>query len=1497
MKLQGKITRILWKTLKYSLILILLLLIGLAIAINTETFQTFAAQKAASYLSKELKTHIEVGKLKISFIKNVELENVLVEDLHHDTLVYGNSILVNLSGFDYKHHRLKLDEVNLTDVKVKLLKYKGEPDFNYQFLADYFSSADTTRTDTANAWTVKYGALMLNNVDFTYRLLRDTERVVHNMNYNNIQVHNIRGRISDIRFKQDTIFASISDLSAREQCGLVLNKLSTIAKVSPTELRCDSLTLVTHNSYVSGRLKFEYRTWGDYLDFVNKVYIRSTLKPGTEVGFKDIAYFADDLNNFKEVVYLSGKVRGYVNDLSGTGLDFKYGEDTRFKGDLSITGLPDIDKSYIHFDASQLSTTKADLERFPIPPFDNPTHLSLPKEVGYLGLISYKGKFDGFINDFVTYGTFKTKVGNLSTDLSIHRDTVRGIIGYSGLIKSSNFNLGKLFPHIAQLGPVSVDAKIKGKGFDMKTLDAELNGKVSSITYNGYAYKDVTIDGQFKNKIFTGNLVSKDENADLDFNGTIKFTDKVPKMDFISTVNNLDLDKLHFSTAKLNGKISSQILIDLNGDNIDHLNGLVNFDNTIYKTGTKQYKLSSFNLELDQQTADKSIKLNSSVFNAEIKGKYNISTMPEALKQYLNAYFPTFVKTKPKTVYKDEAELTIKIKNFTTVKELFVNSLMISPNTTITGKFDASKNQLDLSATSDLVNVGSIKMVKNTIDVNSLGNGVVKLSTSVSSLNLSDSLSFKNLEFDLTANDKTSDYDITWDNKQKPGNSGKIAGKAQFDNENINITVDETKIVLMDSTWKLSKPASIVLDTSKTIIVSGFELANQNQLISLDGKLSKRESDNFNFNLTNLHLAQLNPLIKGSKLAMDGVVSGGAVLNSAFGKTLITSNFKFSDLKLNGRVIGHGEINSEYNAGKDYVNIYGYTSFADDIVTGNPLKNFDFNGVYYPEKTENSLDLSLNCQLFDMVFLQPFVKDFVSIKGGFITGNGRITGTPQKPLIHSNLSVSKCVMLVDYLNVYYTISGQIEILPDQLNFTNMQIQDRMNNSGSVSGNIFHDNFKNMRIDFDINTNKLMVLNTTAANNQSYYGTAYASGNAGIFGFVDDIKMELNMKTNAGTHFFIPLTGPAEIGDKDFIRFVTKDTTKRIFNTGTANNFSLDFNLEATPDAEVQLLFDEKTGDLIKARGAGNINMKINSKGKFDMYGDYVLTTGDYLFTLETFITKKFEIERGSSIKWNGNPYKAVIDITANYNQRASIKPLFPYDSTGNYSKRYPVYCKLYMKNNLMSPDITFGIDLPTIDETTRSKIMSILADEQEMNRQVFSLLLLRSFVTPAYLSGAGGISAGGAAAATGSEMLSNKLSHWLNGVTKQVDVGVNYRPGSAVSSDELDLALSKQLLNNRLSIDGNFGVTNNNSIPKATTNANTSNLIGDVTLEYKLSEDGRYRVKGFNRSNDNTQITTTGGPFTQGVGIFYREEFETLSDLYRRYLNKITRHKTTGASK
>jgi hypothetical protein len=602
----GKITRILRKTVLFFVVFIVVLISLLYLALQSPQFQTWAAKKATTYLSNELGVQIKIEKLKISLIKNITLQGVFMSDQHNDTLLYGKSITVNVSGFNYNKHQLNLDEVELSNLKIKLLRYKNEADFNYQFLVNYFSFKDSTKIDTLpSSWKITYGALKLNDIDFTYRQLSDTVTAKQNMNYNNLHVSKINGEFTNIAFKADTIFAQITNLSAHERCGIQLSNLTTSLKISSSELSCGSLYLKTSNSLVKGKLKFKYDTWADYQDFINKVYMKYDIKDSSYVNFKDIAYFAPVLNNFTELIYVKGSVKGFVNDLSGSNISLGYRNHTRFIGDLSITGLPDINKSYIHFDADKLSTSKFDLDKFPLPPFNNPSFLNLPSELSKLGIVTYKGKFDGFITDFATYGTFKTDIGIIKTDLQLSTNNHSKLIEYKGEITTTSFNLAKLFPENKSLGPISLSTKIKGKGVTLKDLDITFNGLIQSVLYNNYQYNNVNFDGLFNKQLFTGNIASRDTNANFNFNGTIDFKNKVPKMDFISTITNFDLDKTHFSTSQLNGKLSTQVLINLNGNSIDNLSGQINLDNTIYKNEIKTYKLSRFNLELNKSTSFK----------------------------------------------------------------------------------------------------------------------------------------------------------------------------------------------------------------------------------------------------------------------------------------------------------------------------------------------------------------------------------------------------------------------------------------------------------------------------------------------------------------------------------------------------------------------------------------------------------------------------------------------------------------------------------------------------------------------------------------------------------------------------------------------------------------------------------------------------------------------------------------------------------------------------
>jgi hypothetical protein len=1513
----GKVMRFIGRILKYSLISIFILLIAFFIAIQTSGFQTYLGQKASAWLSDELKTEIRIEKVDIDFFNSVLLKGVYVQDLNKDTLLYGAEMICDINDFSYSEYKLDLDQIELKNMVAKVITYKGDTIPNYQFLVDYFAPTDTISDSTKNNFKVNFGNFKFTDVDLVYADRNDTIRT-EAMNFSDLNVRNIYGLVSDLKFEEDTILFNVKDLSLRESCGFNLENLSSMVKISPMDIKLDSLYLKTDKTLLRGKYYMLTNGWESYSDYLNKVYMYADLKDSCYVSAKDIAYFVPELLGNDDKVLISGIVKGTVTSLTGKNLNLQYGTNTRFYGDFNVEGLPDLNNTYLHFDVKQLSTTRKDLIKINVPPFNGKNKLAVPENIGDFGLIQYKGKIDGLINDIAAYGTLKTSIGSVRADIGISNlNSPKELLAYHGKLKTQRFHLGTLLDN-KDIGDVSMDVDLKGKGIKLDDLDASLEGNVSELVFKGYTYKQIKISGDFKKRLFNGKFESKDEFANFDFYGSASFVNKIPELDFIATVNKVDFSKLHLFNQDSASDFSSQISILLTGDNIDKLTGRINFDNTIYKYQGKEYKLSTFDLNLEQDVSPKTIKLNSGVADVRLNGDFNLSNLGNAFTQVFSVYYPTFVKQSEEQKQKrnyDNFDFRIKVKKLSLVNGLFLPDLMIAPNTIVEGKFDASNNSVSMTGNSDKISYKGTSLSQWKINVNSVNSTNLVLATSATRVNLSDSVYLGNFVFDAQSLDKKSSFGLNWDNQLAKNNyAGKLNGTLDFTGVGVDVLFEKIDVMVADSSWVLSKANRLIIDSTGLINFNELELTNNGQQVSIQGLVSKNPKDQLMVKFTNFKLKQLNPLLASAGMDIDGSVTGTSNVSDIYNHIIFSSALDFTKLSLNGKAIGSGEVNSYYDKVKDVISLTG--SFKKEYAAGTlsdpNFKNLYFAGYYYPNKKEENIDIDCNIQTIDIAIIQPFVKGILTFGKGYISGNAKITGNLAKPIINGKLSLESVRNLkVDYLNTYYTVSGNILLEPDRIAFEGLTLFDINARQATVWGNIFHDNFKNIKLDFDITTNKFMVLNTNPLINPDYYGKAFVTGNVGIWGSTDQTNIEVNMKTEKGTQFNIPLGGPAEVADNEFITFIKKDTSNQV--TDDKNDLSglnLMFNLEATPDAEIQLIFDEKAGDVIKATGRGNINMDINSNGTFEMFGTYTINDGSYLFTLENFINKKFDVETGSTIKWSGNPYNAEINITANYKQRASLAPFFPViqtnastDATGataatggvtaggttadDNNKRYPVECKLYMRDKLLTPEITFGIALPTVTEEKRQQVMGYINNEQELNRQVFSLLLLKSFVAPLALSNQSGVNAGNAVGANASEMLSNQLSNWLSQLATNIDVGVNYTPGSSLSNEELDLALSTQLMNDKLSIDGNVGLNNN-------TQTKTSNVIGDINVDYKLTDEGKVRVKAFNRSNDTYQTSTAGGQFTQGLGVFFREEFESIDELYRRYLRKMSRKKAVA---
>ncbi len=1455
------------------------------ILIQIKAVQTYLGHEAAIFLSSKLNTRVEIGSVDIEFFKKIVLQEVYIEDLHMDTLLYAKKLKIGFNQINFKEHKLHISDVILLNSNSKIIKYKADDDFNFQFIIDAFKATDTTQTHSA-PWDIQFGGITFINSAFVYRSEHDT-LITSGVNYFDVGTKNINAQLSDIRFEKDTIHSTIDYLSAIEKSGFILQNMSSYVKISPVGIKLDELKIKTPESNITTDLTFKYEHYRDFKDYVNKVYMQSNFDH-SQLAMSDVAYFAPALKGIYKNLIVSGKVSGTVSDLRGKDMDIFLGGFTRFSGDVVLTGLPHIDETLIYLNVKNLSTNYGDLKTIPIPPFAEHGTLNVPIELAKLGNMKFKGTFTGLYNDFYAYGNFTSALGNLSSDLAVRHDVAKKKEFYKGKLKSTSFDFGKFFG-VNKLGTVTMDVDVDGSGLTLGDVAANLKGTINSVQINNYNYQNIAVEGAIANKIFKGKFKVADDNIDLDFIGSVDFTNKLPHLDFVATVNKSDLAALNIINSTKKHYLSTQVIVDVTGNNIDNLIGQINFDNTIYQKENEIYKMSVFNLVTQEENGVKSIKLNSDFLDAKINGTFKILDMPLSIEKLLSNYLPSYFRNTmyAKTITPQNFDYSFLFKKTDAVTRLFAPDIKIAPQTQLKGSFNSAKNNLVLKGNSDILMMKGYEIRNWYVDLKT--NGLMDFNSGCSRLYTSDSSWLTDFNIATNTHSDTVNLAINWDNKTQNLYKGNINSFLYIaPNKVLKFKILPSEFVISDSAWTINKDNLVEIDSSH-ITVNSVTFEHNNQSFALSGIVSQNKTDELKLLLTNFNLANLNLFTKNKGLTLKGTVDGVSKITDFYHGLIFTSDNTFTSVFINNNELGNGTVKTLWDNAAEALKLNG--SFTFGLVP-----NLVFSGYYYPKKNDNNIDLDINMEALRMELFEPFVKKYCSRFGGFFAGNINVKGSLKKPELNGSVTVNAKNITVSYLNTSYKFNHIITVKNNSFGVENMPVYDENGNKAICRGKLYHDNFKNFQLDFDIQPTKFMCLNTTEADNNMYYGRAYVTGVINIFGYIDNIRIDANVKTEKITQsdrvvknnlflkteltkIYIPLSRSSEVSENNFITYVRKDSTIKLKDDYKVKlgGLTLNFDLDVTPDAEVQLIFDQTVGDIIKARGTGAISLNISSKGDFKMFGDFVVDNGDYLFTLQNIINKRFELEKGGIIRWSGAPLKADMNLSAIYRARASLKPFFPEDSTSNMKKRFPVDLKLLMTGDLQSPEINFDIGLPTADADKRQTVLSYINTDAERNRQVFSLLILNSFVTPYQLTNTGtGPTVGSAAGANSSELLSNQLSNMLSKVSKDFDVGINYRPGDAISKEELGLALSTQLFDDKLTIDGN--VSNSQ---------NTNNIIGDVNIEYKLTDDGKVRVKAFNKANDNLGSQYTSGPYTQGVGIFYREEFDFIGDLFLRYLNAV----------
>ncbi|NJK86989.1 MAG: hypothetical protein HC906_14430 [Bacteroidales bacterium] len=657
------------------------------------------------------------------------------------------------------------------------------------------------------------------------------------------------------------------------------------------------------------------------------------------------------------------------------------------------------------------------------------------------------------------------------------------------------------------------------------------------------------------------------------------------------------------------------------------------------------------------------------------------------------------------------------------------------------------------------------------------------------------------------------------------------------------------------------------------------------QYFKIFGKISDNENDELVAEFSRFDLGHINSLWRYAGFKFNGILNGKAYISHFYSNPHFFSELKVDSFKINDEKLGDVVVNSVWDNEEKAISLQAFAK------RGN-LKTISIEGEYFPYKN-GLLNFDISLEKLRLNLFDPYIQSLASNLKGLASGDLKVLGTLKKPLFNGDLNLQKTSFTVNYLKTPYFLTHKVNIRDNNILLNDLTVIDQFGNKSTVNGSVTHNFFRNFKFNIAINANRFQFLNTQIADNSDFYGTAYATGLVQIQGSPKNITMDIKAKSERDTRIFIPLSGQEQITEYDFISFYRpgQDEEKETGNGNYKVNLSgiqMNFDFEVTPDAEIQLIFDPAVGDIIRGRGNGNLKMQISTLGKFSMFGNYVVEEGDYRFTLMNFINRSFDIDPGGEITWTGSPYDANMNIKAIYETKTSLNNLFGSigadESTG--SNTSTVQCIISMTENLMSPKIKFDIELPNAEEEWKEKVKNEISTNEDLNKQFLALLVTGKFV-PSNQEGFESSPYSSVANGNASEFLSNQLSHWLSQINNNVDISVNLRNDNQLKRNDVEMALSTQLFNDKLTFYGNVDYQTSNTNNKV---QSSSKLVGDVELDYKINKSGKLRIKAFHHSKDDLSMSyIEGKPYTQGVGFVYKEEFNTLGELWRRYWNSFNK--------
>jgi hypothetical protein len=1434
-----------------------LLFIILVLLFSIPAVQNKLGKYVTQRINNDFGTNINIEKVGLQFNGDVELKNIYIEDYKKDTLV--NIVELNSSILSFKklyQNKLTFGDVRIIGMKLNIKTYKGEDKTN---LDVFVKKLDSDNPSTAeNVFLLSSSDVSIINSKF--KLSDENKETVDVLKFNDLNIN-----ATDFLILGPMVSARINQLTFKDSRGVKVQNMTTNFSYSRTSMVFDALHIETPNSELNGDLKFKYDR-EDLQFFEDRVALIANFD-NSKIALNELNTFYNEFG-VNEVAKIKATLTGTLNDLTANDLYVSTSRQTIIDGEVNFKNLLNKEPGNFAMKGrfNKIVSTYSDLKAL----LPNVLGNSIPSVLDKLGRFDIQGNTLVTASNIDANIDIKTDLGIILAELELSDVNNIDNAAYNGNIIFDEFLLGNIL-NDPKIGKVSLNVDVDGKGFTLDNLNTLVKGDIYGLNYNNYYYSNIDINGTVKNKIFNGDLTAKDDNLDFAFTGLVNFSQAENNYDFIANVNHANLNALNFVTQDSISIFKGLVKMNMKGTSVDDAYGKITFQNTLYTNQTDNYYFKDFAISSSFDNGERTLHVNSpDIIEGTMKGKFKISHVSKLVENALGNIYTNY---NPYLIDSNQY-IDFNFKIYNKIAEVFYPDLKLGSNTFFRGRIESDAKEFNLIFKSPQISfadnfANNIELRLN--NKNPLYNTYVQIDSidtkyyDVSKFNLinvtlNDTLfirsEFKGGKTNRDQFDLNLFYTINKENKSVIG----------FKNSEINFKANQWYI-----NEDRNKDNKIVFDRSfNNIDIRSIMMTHNDEIIKLSGIIQGEETKNINLDFQDVDLAKVTPDIKDLHLA--GNINGLVNIKQQNGNYIPESDIIVDNFKVNNNNLG---------------------SFRANILGNQTLTNYDVN-ISLKEDSNQSLsivgnldvagkdsniDLEVNFKDFILDPLNPFGDGVITQIRGFVTGNARVNGKLSRPRINGEITLDDGGLAIPYLNVNYGFEDdtKVQLTGQSFIFNNAQLSDtEFFSRANLSGRINHVNFSNWSLDLSMTSDRLLVLNTQDSEDALYYGTAFVDGNISIKGPTHQLVIAADVSTEEGTVFKIPLNDTESLGDNSYIRFLSPEEkeAKLRGETIVVNEISgleMDFDLDVNENAEIEIVMDRNSGSTIKGRGNGGLLAQINTNGRFNMYGDFIISEGTYNFIYGGVIQKDFRVVPGGTLVWEGSPLQAEINIEA-IHDNINANPSILLDNPINQS--IPVEVKIHLTERLELPTLDFDLVFPNVNSTLKSELEYRLSDKDEKQFQALSLLATGSFRSD--LSTLGGQDALG--------LITDRVTTMLNDIISsengKLDIGLNLEIGennpNYVTDSRVGVTLSTRL-SDRVLINGKVGVP--------VGGVNETVIAGDFEVEVLLNEDRTLSLKFFNRENSIQNFGEQIG-YTQGLGISYNVEFDNLTELFQKLFKK-----------